>query len=107
MRFVLADESRRQLARKRGTNRTESVDSTLHDMADPLARQPEEVLAVHDALDKLGKLRPRYEQLVELRYFAGLSVKEAAEVLAVTPRTVVRDWRAVRVWFQRELEIRG
>jgi len=105
MRFVLADEARRQLAGKRGSGETLALDETVPEVADPLARDPEEVLAIHQALEKLAKIRPRHEQLVELRYFAGLSVEETAEVLEITPRTVVRDWKAVRIWLHGELGI--
>ncbi len=103
MRFVLADEARRQLSKKRGEGETIALDESLPEAANPFAYRPEEVLAVHQALTKLGGIQPRHEQLVELRYFAGLSVEETAEVLDVTPRTVVRDWRAVRVWLHGEL----
>jgi len=104
MRFVLADEARRQLSKKRGEGKALTLDGTaLQEVADPLAHRPEEVLAVHQALEKLAELRPRHEQLVELRYFAGLSVEETAEVLSLTTRTVVRDWKAVRVWLHGEL----
>ena len=103
MRFVLADEARRQLSKKRGQGETLSLDGLFSEVADPLARRPEEVLAVHQALERLAEIQPRHEKLVELRYFAGLSVKETAEVLAVTGRTVVRDWKAVRVWLHGEL----
>lgn len=103
MRFVLADEARRQLSRKRGEGETLAFDDTLPEVADPLAHRPEEVLAIHQALGKLAAIQPRHERLVELRYFAGLSVEETAEVLEVTPRTVVRDWKAVRIWLHGEL----
>ncbi len=103
MRFVLADEARHQLSKKRGEGETLTLDGILPEIADPLARRPEEVLAVHQALVKLAGIQPRHEQLVELRYFAGLSVEETAEVLEVTPRTVVRDWKTVRVWLHGEL----
>ena len=103
MRFVLADEARRQLAGKRGKGATSTLGDALPKVADPLARRPEEVLAVHEALTKLIEVRPRQARLVELRYFAGLSVEETAEILEVTTRTVVRDWRAARVWLHGEL----
>ncbi len=103
MRFVLADEARRQLSRKRGEGEVLSLDGGLPEVADPLARRPEEVLAVHQALVRLAEIQPRHERLVELRYFAGLSVAETAEILEVTPRTVVRDWKAVKVWLHAEL----
>jgi len=103
MRFVLADEARRQLAGKRGAGEVQPFGEALPEVADPLARRPEEVLAVHQALTKLTELRPRHARLVELRYFAGLSVEETAEILEVTTRTVVRDWKAARVWLHGEL----
>ncbi|HXT20383.1 MAG TPA: ECF-type sigma factor [Thermoanaerobaculia bacterium] len=105
MRFVLADEARRQLAGKRGGGETLSLDDGLPEAADPSSLRPEEVLSIHEALSKLAAIQPRHEQLVELRYFAGLSVEETADVLEVTPRTVVRDWKAVRVWLHGELKV--
>lgn len=107
MRHVLADEARRQIAQKRGAGETLSLDETMQEVADPFACQPEEVLAVHEALEKLAKIETRHARLVELRYFAGLSVEEVAEVLGVTTRTVVRDWKAVRVWLHGELQRTG
>ncbi len=103
MRFVLADEARRQLTKKRGEGEALTLDDGLSEIADPLARRPEEVLAVHQALAKLGERHQRLEKIVELRYFAGLSVEETAEILEVTPRTVVRDWKSVRMWLHGEL----
>jgi RNA polymerase sigma factor (TIGR02999 family) len=97
MRFVLADEARQQLTRKHGRPPA-PLGARLDEVADPLARRPEEVVAVHQALHRLAKIHPRHERLVELRYFAGLTVNEAAEVLEVNPRTVVRDWKSVRHW---------
>ena len=107
MRFVLVDEARSQLTEKR---RAESTTPSLPDdkdwleVAAPDDFRPEEVLAVHDALAKLAELNPRHERLVELRYFAGFTVDETAEVLGVTPRTIVRDWKAARVWLHHRLE---
>ena len=79
----------------------------MAESVDPLDRRPEEVLAVHEALVKLAEVRPRHALLVELRYFSGLSVEETAEVLDVTPRTVVRDWRTTRIWLHGELKAAG
>ena len=107
MRYVLIDEARRQLSQKRRAEvtRPRIVDEAdpEPEVVDPLERRPEEVLAVHQALGRLGKINPRHERMVELRYFAGLSVGETAEVLGVADRTVVRDWRAVRVWLHHTL----
>ena len=102
MRFVLADEARRRLTKKRD-GEAPGVE-VPEDAADPTAHRPEDVLAVHEALGRLAQINPRYEKLVEARYFAGLSIEETAEVLAVSRPTVVRDWRAARTWLYGELQ---
>ncbi len=102
MRYVLVDEARRRLAKKREGEAP--VAELPDDAVDPTSHRPEDVLAVHEALDRLAKINPRYEKLVEARYFAGLSIDEAAEALAVSRPTVVRDWRAVRTWLYAELK---
>ena len=108
MRFVLIDEARRQLTDKRAGELVAEPHGPFTDdgveIPDPIRHRPEEVLAVHEALGRLAKINPRHERLVELRYFAGLSVDETAEVLGVASRTVVRDWRAVRIWLHDALE---
>ena len=62
-----------------------------------------EVLAVHEALASLSKVDVRKGQVVELRYFGGLSVEETAEVLQVSQETVLRDWKMAKAWLFREL----
>ena len=102
MRFVLVDEARRRLTKKRDG---EAPASELpENVVDPTSHRPENVLAVHEALERLAEINPRYEKLVEARYFAGLSLDEAAEALGVSRPTVVRDWRAVRTWLYGELK---
>jgi RNA polymerase sigma factor (TIGR02999 family) len=101
MRFVLVDEARRRLSHKRDGVDTRAEIPEGH--VDSLTQPPEDVLAVHTALERLAKIHPRYEQLVEMRYFAGLSVDETAEALGVSRPTVVRDWRAARTWLYGEL----
>ena len=66
-------------------------------------RNDEDVLAIEEALEKLEKLDPRQAQIVELRFYGGLTVEEVAEVLAVSKRTVESDWTMVRAWLRREL----
>ena len=100
MRFILVDEARRRLSGKR-----DGVDTRAEipeDAADPTTRPPEDVLAVHGALERLARIHPRYERLVEMRYFAGLSVDETADALGVSRPTVVRDWQAARTWLYGE-----
>ena len=105
MRYVLVDEARRRLAKKR---EGEAAPAEIpEDAVDPTAHRPEDVLAVHQALERLAKVNPRYEQLVEARYFAGFSIDETAEALDVSRPTVVRDWRAVRTWLYGELQGRA
>src|SRR6185295_14688735 len=101
MRFVLVDEARRRLAGKR-----DGVDTRVEipeDSVDPTSQPPEDVLAVHQALERLAKIQPRYEKLVEMRYFAGLSVDETAEALGVSRPKIGRDWQAARTWLYGEL----
>jgi RNA polymerase sigma factor (TIGR02999 family) len=100
MRYVLVDDARRRLSGKRGSGRAGVTlsDELEERLGDPLARRAEEVLAVHQALDRLGEVNPRHVRLVELRYFSGFTVDETAEALGISRPTVVRDWRAVRVW---------
>jgi RNA polymerase sigma factor (TIGR02999 family) len=106
MRFILVDAARRRLSRKR---EGEGNAAALPDdgPADPMQHRPEDVLAIHQALEKLGRIHPRYERLVEARYFAGFSVDETAELLSVSRPTVVREWRAARTWLFGELQGRG
>ena len=63
-----------------------------------------DMLALDEALNKLAELDTRQEQLVELRFFAGMNVEETAEILGVSPRTVARNWRVAKAWLRRELD---
>lgn len=66
-----------------------------------------DLLALHEALERLGALSARQSQVVELRYFGGLNEEEVAEVLKVSPRTVRHDWSLARAWLYRELSLGG
>jgi RNA polymerase sigma factor (TIGR02999 family) len=93
MRNVIVDYARRHLARKRGGDaRHVSLDSGML----RVEQDAEELLAIHQALDRLAALDARLSSLVELRFFGGLSVEEAAGVLQVSERTVKRDWSKAR-----------
>ncbi len=100
MRFVLVDRARERTAQKRSAEVTREIPDQI---ADPVRLPPEEVLAVHQALERLAEINPRQVKVVELHYFAGLSLDETAEVLDVGRATVVRDWRAVRAWLATRL----
>ena len=69
----------------------------------PPSQPNDDLLAVDEALAKLAELDPRQAQLVELRFFGGLSVAEAAEVLGMSKRSAEREWTMVRAWLRREL----
>lgn len=104
MRQILVDAARRRAAGKRGgATPPSTLDDEVHGAEPRLA----EVLAVDDALDALSRLDPRLGRLVELRFFAGLSVEETAAVLGVSDRTVKRDWRKARAYLFHALESRG
>jgi RNA polymerase sigma-70 factor (ECF subfamily) len=62
-----------------------------------------DLIALDEALDALAEIDPRKARIVELRFFAGLDVKETAEVVSVSPETVMRDWKLARAWLLREL----
>ena len=104
MRHVLVDEARRRGAQKRQAEAEAVSLDTDEAGLDPFSFKAPEVLAVHQALERLGELNPRYVRLVELRFFVGLSLDEAAEVLEVSRPTVIRDWRAARGWLHGELQ---
>ncbi|HLQ75708.1 MAG TPA: sigma-70 family RNA polymerase sigma factor [Terriglobia bacterium] len=100
MRRILVDYARSRLYAKRGGNaRPVSLDDVPAIADDSLTG----LLDVDIALNRLAKLDPRTAQVVELRYFGGLSVEEAAEVLKVSPITVIRSWNFAKVWLLREL----
>ncbi len=97
MRQVLVDEARRRCARKRG-GAGEAVIFTLEESIEEAAPCDEELIALDDALSDLARLSPRQAQMVESRFFAGLSVAETAGLLGVSESAVERDWRAAKAW---------
>ncbi len=100
MRQILVDHARRHSAEKRG-GQWRRV--TLDDNVEDPAALSIEILALHDALEKLAKEDERMARVVELRVFAGLLAREAAHVLGVSKRTVDSDWKVARMWLSREL----
>ena len=100
MREVLVDYARRHRAGKRGGG---ACKVSLEDATGVSRRQDVDVVALDDALDALAKIDPRQSQVVELRFFAGLSLQEISAALQVAPATVQRDWTAARAWLHREM----
>ncbi|MDE2447497.1 MAG: sigma-70 family RNA polymerase sigma factor [Gammaproteobacteria bacterium] len=100
MRQILVDHARARLARKRDGGCRITLAEHLA-VAEP---GEVDVLAVDEALNRLGALDPQQARIVELRYFGGLSIRETAEVLDVSEATVKRDWATARAWLHREIE---
>ena len=103
MRRVLVDHARGRLADKRGGGARQF---TLGD-ADAASDEPNDagvdVLALHEALERLAALDADQARVVELRYFGGMTIEDTAEVLGVSPATVKREWAVARAWLRREL----
>lgn len=100
MRRILVDRARRRLAAKRGDG-VEPI--SLNEDHAAVENYAAELVELDDALSRLGEHSPRHARVVELRYFAGLSVEQTAEALEVSPRTVKRDWAMARAWLFSEL----
>lgn len=105
MRRILVDSARARSTAKRGGGRR--VDhSTAVDfdaMPDLSSQKDRSLLALDDALNELAKIDPRKARVIELRYFGGLTVEETAEVLKVSPQSVLRDWKLAKAWLLREM----
>jgi len=99
MRRILVEHARRRNQKRGGGVPHISLDETAV-IGGP---QDTDLVTLDDALNTLSKLDPRKVQIVEMRFFGGLSVEETAEVLKVSPITIKRDWRAARMWLYREL----
>jgi RNA polymerase sigma factor (TIGR02999 family) len=99
MRQVLVDYARSREAAKRAGGRRLSLD----DCSSLLQGKSVELIALDDALKDLARLDAAQCQIVELRFFGGLSIEETAEVLGVSPVTVKRHWTSARIWLHREL----
>lgn len=112
MRRVLVDHARTRLAQKRGGDGTRvtlgAVDRAGADAGGPAAAQGSldtvDLLALDDALRRLAELDAKKARLVELRYFAGLSIPETAAAMGISQATVGREWAVARMWLRRELE---
>jgi RNA polymerase sigma-70 factor (ECF subfamily) len=102
MRRILVDHARAQSASKRGGG-SNSVLLNESDGKNIDLNSALEVLAVDDALTRLANLDNVQARIVELRFFAGLTVEETAHVLGVSPRTIKREWRLARAWLHNEL----
>lgn len=100
MRHILVDEARKRKSDKRGGD---AIRVPLDEVANIAEQQAGNVVALDDALRRLEEIDIRQSEIVELRFFGGLSIQETAEVLKVSPGTVMRDWTFARAWLQNEM----
>jgi RNA polymerase sigma factor (TIGR02999 family) len=104
MRHILVDHVRGRQAAKRGGS---DIRLPLEDAMVVLPGQDLDLVALDEALTRLAEIDPQQSQIVELRFFSGLSVEETAKVLDVSERTVKRDWNVAKAWLRRELSRGG
>ena len=100
MRQILVDFARRRRASQRGAGQQVALDEALV----PSSARHADLVALDEALKRLELVHPRKSQVVELRYFGGLKLEDAATVLGVSRDTVKRDWRFAKLWLLRELD---
>ena len=100
MRQILVNHAKGRLAGKRGSGQ---IKVSLDDIQLAVSQEAAEVVALHDALERLEAVDARKSRVVEMRYFGGLSIEETAEALGVSVITVNRDWRLARTWLMREM----
>ena len=100
MRRILVDHARRHNVKRGAASEHVSLDAEAVVVC---ADRSDDFVALDDALNALAARAPRKAQVVELRFFGGLSVEETAEVLKVSPITVMRDWKSAKAWLYREL----
>ncbi len=100
MRRILIERARSRHSAKRGSG---GQQVSLDEAADVSDERAADVLALDEALTQLAAIDPRKSQIVELKYFGGLTIEETAEVLEVSAPTVERDWHTARIWLLREI----
>jgi len=105
MRRILVDAARSRRSEKRGGLLPHvPLEEAMENGAMPLSSGTDtQILALNDALDKLARVDARKVRVIELRFFSGLSVEETAELLKISPQSVMRDWKLSKSWLAREL----
>lgn len=100
MRQILVNHAKSRLAGKRGNGQ---IKLSIDDLQLAVSQEAAEVVALHEALERLEAIDSRKSRVIEMRYFGGLSIEETAEALGVSVITVNRDWRLARTWLMREM----
>lgn len=101
MRRILVDHARKRRAEKRGGD-VERVTLVGEEVA-AAEQNGIDILALHESLERLAAFDPQQERIVELRYFGGLTIEEAAEVIGISAATVVREWTIAKAWLRADL----
>jgi len=102
MRQILVDEARKRKSAKRGGD---VIQVSFTEATNVAQEQAASVVALDDALKTLGSIDARQSEIVELRFFGGLSIEETAQVLKVSTGTVMRDWTFARAWLKNEMRV--
>ena len=105
MRRILVDYARQRVAAKRGGGEA-PIELEKCEIGGE-SEQPEEILAVDEALARLAQQDSQQARVVEMRYFGGMTVEETAEALAISPRTVKREWAMAKAWLRLEISARA
>jgi RNA polymerase sigma factor (TIGR02999 family) len=104
MRHILVDHARAHLYAKRGGG-AQKVE--LNEADAITGQRAAELVALDEALSTLATLDPRKSQLIELRFFGGLTIEETAEAMSISPKTVTREWRSAKAWLHHEMSKTG
>ena len=107
MRRILIEAARARSTVKRGGQEARAVHlnaADLDQVPDVSSSRDTELVAIDEALDVLARIDPRKARVIELRFFGGLSVEESAEVLKISPQSVMRDWKLAKAWLTREVK---
>ena len=104
MRHILVDHARKHHSEKRGVGAQKVA---LDDVAVANQERAAELVALDEALNDLAALDPRQSQIVELRFFGGLTVEETAEIMKIAPITVMREWRTAKAWLRDKCSALG
>jgi RNA polymerase sigma factor (TIGR02999 family) len=103
MRQILVDYARRRQTARRGGGRPAVELGAVAERAAVSDEPTDEILALHQVLERLERINERHARIVECRFFGGMSIKETAEALSISPATIKRDWVMARAWLNREL----
>jgi RNA polymerase sigma factor (TIGR02999 family) len=104
MRRILVDHAKTKHREKRGGD---AIKLSLDDVVNLSLERAADLIALDDALDELARIDERKSRVVELRYFAGFSVEETAQILEVSPDTVMRDWKIAKAWLYQQIKRGG